>query len=89
MPWWVAILSMTVLGTLTYFEVRTVYRQVVTGVPYLFFKPHPSYRDRPPNKRSVFLWLSVFSHAWGVTVFGLMTVVSGAFLLEDLGVIYS
>ena len=89
MPWWLAIVAIIALGALTYLEARTVYRQVATGVPYLFFKPHPAYRNKSPNKRSVFLWFSVFSHGWGVMVFGLMTVVSGAFLLEDLGVIYS
>ena len=88
MPWWLAIVGMIVLGGLTYLEARTVHRQVTTGVPYLFFSPHPAYRNRPPNKRSAFLWFSVFSHSWGVMVLGLATFLCGAYLLEDLGVIY-
>jgi hypothetical protein len=89
MDWWFAIIAMLILGALTYLEARTVYRQVTQGVPYLFFSPHPAYRNRPPNKRSAFLWFSVFCHAWGVMVFALMTLLSGAFFLEDIGVIYS
>jgi len=88
MPWWLAIIGMAALGGLTYLEARTVYRQVTTGVPYLFFAPHPAYRTKTPNRRSVFLWFGIFGHAWGVMVFALMTILCGAYLLEDLGVIY-
>jgi hypothetical protein len=81
MPTWLALILTILLGGLTYLEARTVYRSTTSGVPYLFFHPHPSYRNRPANKRSGFLWFSVFGHAWGVMVFGLSTIVCAAFLL--------
>jgi hypothetical protein len=80
MPAWAALLGTVVLGALAFFEARTVFRSASSGVPYLFFTPHPAFRNRAPNKRSGFLWFSVFGHAWGTMVFGLSAMVCAAFL---------
>jgi hypothetical protein len=88
MPTPVALLVLIGLAGLFYLTARTLVREVRTGVPHLFFSPHPSYRDRPVNKRSPFLWLSVFCRLWGTLLFGFMTFVAVLFLLESLGVIY-
>lgn len=81
MPGWLAFLGTIVLAGLAFLEGRTLVRSVKTGVPYLFFKPHPAYKNRLPNRNSPFLWFSVFGHVWGVMVFGLAAAICGAFFL--------
>ena len=80
MPTWLALLSTVALASLTYLEVRTLKRQLDSGIPYLFFSPHPAYRNSPPNSRSIFFKFSAFGHAWGAIVCGLGTLICAAFL---------
>jgi hypothetical protein len=84
----VSLLVLCVVSVLFYFTARTLVREVRTGVPHLFFSPHPAYRNRVANRRSVFLWFSVATRIFGTIVLGLMVVVAIAFMLESLGVIY-
>jgi hypothetical protein len=81
----IALLILLVVCTLFYFTARTLVRELKTGVPHLFFSPHPAYRHRPVNRRGIFFWFSVGTRAFGVVGLALMTAVALAFLVEALG----
>ena len=83
-----AILLLTGLSGLFWLQLRTLVRERRTGVPHLFWWPHPAYRNRPVNRRSTFLLFSTASHVFGVVVLGLMVFVAVLYLLESLHVIY-
>ena len=89
MPAPVALLVLVGLTSLFCLESRTLLRELRTGVPHLFFSPHPAYRGREGNHRSFFLWFTVAFRIFGTLVLGLMVFVAVLFLLESLGVIYS
>jgi len=84
----VSLIVLAAVSVLFWFTARTLVREVRTGVPHLFFSPHAAYRNRPVNRRSVFLWFSVATRVFGTLVLALMVVVAVAYLLESLGVIY-
>jgi hypothetical protein len=84
----VSLLILCGVSALFYLEARTLLRELRTGVPHLFFWPHPAYRNRAAHRGSVFLWFSTAMHIFGTFGLALMVVVGGAFLLESLGVIY-
>jgi len=87
MPIWMSALVLAGLSGLLCVQVRTLVREVRTGVPHLFFVPHPAYRNRPVNRRSIFLKFTIASDVFGTAVLTLMWLVSIAFLLESLGLI--
>jgi len=84
----VSLLVLLAVSILFWLELRTLIRERKSGVPYLFWWPHPAYRNRPINRRSAFLLFSSAGHVFGVFVLGLMVFVTVLFLLESLGVIY-
>jgi hypothetical protein len=84
----ISLLVLIAVTTLFWLELRTLIRERKSGVPYLFWWPHPAFRSRPANRRSGFLLFSSAGHVFGVFVLGLMVVTAIAFLLESLGVIY-
>jgi hypothetical protein len=84
----VAIPLLIGLVILFWLEARTLLREVRTGVPHLFFSPHPAYRGREGNRRSLFLWFTVACRVFGTLVLGFMVFVAVLYLLESLGVIY-
>jgi hypothetical protein len=88
MPTWVSLLILIGVSILLYLQARTLVREIKTGIPYLFFSPHPAYRNRPVNRRSLFLKFSIVFDAFGTAVLTIMWVVAVAFLLESLSVIY-
>lgn len=67
---------------------RTLYQEIRTGVPHLFFAPHPAFRDRPGNRKHPYLWFSVAFRIFGTLVLALMMFVAFLFLMESLGLIY-
>lgn len=83
-----SLLLLLGISVLFWLTARTLVREIKTGVPHLFFSPHPAYRNRPVNRRSVFLWFSVVTRVFGTLVLALMVVVAVLYLLESLGVIY-
>jgi hypothetical protein len=84
-----ALLVLAAISVLFFLMARTLIREIRTGVPHLFFSPHPAYRNRPVDRRSTFLWFSVVFRIFGTAVLAFMVVVAVAFLLESLGVIYN
>ena len=69
-------------------EARTLVRELKTGVPHLFFSPHPAYRGRLGNRRAAFFWFSAALRIFRTLMLALMVLVAVLFLLESLGVIY-
>jgi hypothetical protein len=84
----VSILVLVAVSVLFWLTARTLVREMRTGIPHLFFSPHPAYRNRPVNRKSPFLWFSALVRVWCVLILGLMVFVAVLFLLESLGVIY-
>ncbi len=73
---------------LLWLEARTLYREIRTGVPHLFFAPHPAFRDRPGNRKHPYLWFTVVFRVFGTLVLALMVFAAFLFLMESLGLIY-
>jgi hypothetical protein len=84
----VSLLIMLAAPLLIWFELRTLVRERKSGVPYLFWWPHPAYRNRPVNRQSALLLFSTASHIFGILVLGMVTFLAVLYLLESLGVIY-
>ncbi len=84
-------LSIVILVTTTIFfwlTARTLFREVKTGVPHLFFSPHPAFRNRPGDRKHPYLWFTVALRVFGTLGLALMVFVAFLFLLESLGLIY-
>jgi hypothetical protein len=83
-----SLLVLCGVSVLFYVTVRTLVREIRTGVPHLFFSPHPAYQNRTVDRRSAFLWFSIIFRVFGTLILAFMVIVAVAFLLESLGVIY-
>ncbi len=83
-----SILVLIAAAILLWLEARTLYREIRTGVPHLFFAPHPALRNRPGNRKHPYLWFTVVFRLIGTLVLALMVLVALLFLLESLGLIY-
>lgn len=81
---------MVLVATTIFFwlTARTLYREIKTGVPHLFFSPHPAFRDRPGNRKHPYLWFTVAFRIFGTLGLALMVFVAVLFLLESLNLIY-
>lgn len=88
MPTWLSLIVLTGLSFLLWLDLRTLFREMKSGVPHLFFSPHPAFRGKPGNHKHPYLWFSVAFRIFGTLVLGLMVFVAFLFLLESLGVIY-
>ena len=84
----VSILVLVATTLFLWLTARTLYREIKTGVPHLFFSPHPAFRNRPGNRKHPYLWFSVVFRIFGTLVLALMVFVAVLFLLESLGLIY-
>ncbi|ALG60328.1 MULTISPECIES: hypothetical protein [Citromicrobium] len=84
-------MSMIVLVATTLFfwlTARTLYREIKTGVPHLFFSPHPAFRNRAGNRKQPYLWFTVAFRIVGTLGLALMVFTAVLFLLESLNLIY-
>ncbi len=81
MPEWFALVAMVALVGLTFLEGRALTRSVRSGVPHGWFRPHPTFARRTPNRHSPMLWFGVVIHAAGAVIFGFAAVICGAFFL--------
>lgn len=73
---------------LLWLEARTLYREIRTGVPYLFFAPHSAFRNRPGSRKHPYLWFTVVFRVLRTLALALMMFVAFLFLMESLGMVY-
>ncbi|PKP86807.1 MAG: hypothetical protein CVT78_11160 [Alphaproteobacteria bacterium HGW-Alphaproteobacteria-17] len=83
-----SVLVLIAAMTIFWFEAHTLYREIKTGVPHLFFSPHPAFRNLPGNRKHPYLWFTVALRVFGTLVLALMVCVAVLFLLESLGLVY-
>ena len=73
------------ISVLFWLTARTLLRELKTGVPHLFFSPHPAFRNRPGDHRHPYFWFTVAFRIFSTLVLALMVLVAILFLLESLG----
>lgn len=84
----VSALVLIATAILFWSEARTLHREIKTGVPHLFFSPHPAFRNRPGNRTHPYLWFTVGFRVCRTLGLALMFFVAILFLMESLSLIY-